>query len=581
MCDSSDDSFICYIKELPPELRAEAAAKAIKINPENATGAHPNQHLSTQEQSINLKLTELVYRHWPEGEVNLTVGFFGDPPAELRARIMSHMNAWNVSANVGFTETALSNKPEVRISFDNTGYWSYIGIDILTVPQTQATMNLGGLQVDTPDSEFRRVVRHETGHTLGFLHEHQRPEIVNHIDPDKAIAHYKSIYNWTEEMTRAQILTPINPISAKESILADPNSVMCYPLPASIMKDGIAIEAGRDISATDMALAAILYPKPNTSRRLMHTIRNSDGSWQPMEELNAAMNIPGPITAIAGASGDNGDTHFVFVAIWGQSGIPGELWYLTRHSDGSWSQMESLSQRFGITNGVSAVTAASGANGAVHFAFTTSDGLLKYTVRESSGSWQPLSDLHTELKVQGMVVTLTGTNGAEGAVQFAFTTSNGKLWHAIRNSDGKWRPLLNLSAVLSPVWTGDVTTIAGAAGPYIGDTMFVFATRRARLWYSIRHRNGGKWTGLNDLSDLFNMKKRVIAIGGCAGAEGQTQFVLTTEDGQVWHTVHYLEGGWQAAVPLDWVLPIQGAVPILAGVQGNNGETHFIFTTYQ
>ncbi|QKS45700.1 hypothetical protein HUB94_15600 [Paenibacillus cellulosilyticus] len=491
------------------------------------------------------------------------------------------MNAWNVSANVVFTETELTNNPQVRISFDNSGYWSAIGTTITSVPQDQATMNLGGLTVDTPESEFRRVVRHETGHTLGFLHEHQRPEIANRIDPDKAIAHYKAIYNWSEAMTRATILNAINPDSATQTILADPNSVMCYPLPASIMKDGIAIEAGRDISASDMAFAATLYPKPNTSRRLMHTIRNSDGSWQPMEDLNVSLYIPGPITAIAGASGDNGDTHFVFVVIWGDSGIPGELWHLIRYADGSWSQMDSLSRLFNLTSGVSAVTAASGANGAVHFAFTTSEGLLKYTVRESSGRWQPMSDLHTELNIHGMVVALSGTNGAEGAVQFAFTTSDGKLWHAIRNSDGNWRPLLNLSAALSPIWTGDVATIAGAAGEYIGDTVFVFATRRARLWYSVRHRNGGKWTGLNDLGEALNLKKRVVAVGGCEGADRQSQFVLVTEDGHVWHTIRYFEGSWQQPVPLDWVLPISGAVPTVAGVHGDNGETHFIFTTYQ
>ncbi|MBD3919070.1 hypothetical protein H8B09_09915 [Paenibacillus sp. PR3] len=494
---------------------------------------------------------------------------------------MSHMNAWNVSANILFTETELANNPQVRISFDNSGYWSVIGTDILSVPQDKATMNLGGLQVDTPDREFRRVVRHETGHTLGFMHEHQRPEITAHIDSDKAIAHYKAIYNWSPEVTRATILSPINPDYTNQTILADPNSVMSYPLPASIMKDGIAIEAGRDISASDMAFAAILYAKPNTTGRLMHTVRNADGSWQPMVDLKAALNIMGPIMSIAGASNDNGDTHFVFVTLWADSGIPGELWHLIRHSDGSWSQPESLSRVFNITIGVSAVAAAAGANGSVHYAFTTSDGLLKYTVRESSGRWQPMIDLHTELKVKGMVVALGGTNGANGAVQFAFTTSDGKLWHAIRNSDGNWRPLLKLSTELSPVWTGDVVTIAGAAGPYIGDTVFVFATRRARLWHSVRHRNGGKWTGLNDLGKGLNMEKRVVAVGGCAGAEGQTHFVLATEDGKVWHTIRYFEGGWQPPVPLDWVLPIEGAVSILAAVHGGNGETLYVMSTYQ
>ncbi len=36
--------------------------------------------------------------------------------------------------------------------------------------------------MQTPESEYHRVVRHETGHTLGFPHEHMRKELVEKID---------------------------------------------------------------------------------------------------------------------------------------------------------------------------------------------------------------------------------------------------------------------------------------------------------------------------------------------------------------------------------------------------------------
>jgi hypothetical protein len=47
-------------------------------------------------------------------------------------------------------------------------------------------MNLEGFTMKTPDSEFHRVVRHETGHTLGFPHEHMRAELVKRIDSCRA-----------------------------------------------------------------------------------------------------------------------------------------------------------------------------------------------------------------------------------------------------------------------------------------------------------------------------------------------------------------------------------------------------------
>jgi hypothetical protein len=79
----------------------------------------------------------------------------------------------------------------VRISLAGQGYWSYLGTDILSIPRNRPTMNLQGFNINTPDSEFRRVVRHETGHTLGFPHEQLRKEIINRIDRQKAYAWFK------------------------------------------------------------------------------------------------------------------------------------------------------------------------------------------------------------------------------------------------------------------------------------------------------------------------------------------------------------------------------------------------------
>ena len=59
-----------------------------------------------------------------------------------------------------------------RISRGSEGYWSYLGTDIRLIPRNRPTMNLQGFTMNTSESEYKRVVRHETGHTLGFPHEH-------------------------------------------------------------------------------------------------------------------------------------------------------------------------------------------------------------------------------------------------------------------------------------------------------------------------------------------------------------------------------------------------------------------------
>ena len=62
----------------------------------------------------------------------------------------------------------------MRISRGGGGYWSYLGTDVLLIPKNRQTINVQGFTMNTPESEYRRVVRHETGHSLGFPHEHMR-----------------------------------------------------------------------------------------------------------------------------------------------------------------------------------------------------------------------------------------------------------------------------------------------------------------------------------------------------------------------------------------------------------------------
>jgi hypothetical protein len=207
-------------------------------------------------------LALLVPKRWPSTGVHLTVGFIENVDAALRARIVSHMNAWGAYCNATFSE--VSANAQVRISLAGSGYWSYLGTDILHISAGQPTMNLQGFSMSTPESEYHRVVRHETGHTLGFPHEHLRAEIVNRIDPAKAKAYFLANDGWDAATVTAQVLTPLDNSALLATAQADPNSIMCYWLPASIMKDGIAVTGGSDIDAQDQAFAGTVYPKPKS-----------------------------------------------------------------------------------------------------------------------------------------------------------------------------------------------------------------------------------------------------------------------------------------------------------------------------
>jgi hypothetical protein len=256
----------CTPKRLPDEKIIEAARTAVRINPYN----HPRLgHLARAVpgfQPTPMRIAVVTQKYWGVQGVRLTVGFLDNPPADLRKRILLHMNAWAKTANAKFVET--STDPQVRIARQggpDGGYWSYVGTDILHIPKNQPTMNLEAFSMSVPESEYHRVVRHETGHTLGFPHEHMRKALVDKIDPAKAIAYFERTQGWSEEEIRAQVLTPLEE-SSLMGTKADPKSIMCYQIPGELTKDGKPIVGGKDIDKLDFSFAASIYPKKGTPK---------------------------------------------------------------------------------------------------------------------------------------------------------------------------------------------------------------------------------------------------------------------------------------------------------------------------
>jgi hypothetical protein len=182
------------------------------------------------------------------------------------------MNAWAKTANVTFVPARTD--PQVRIArTPGDGHWSYLGTDIQLIKKDQPTMNLDSFTTSTAESEYRRVVRHETGHTLGFPHEHMRRELVAKIHVKKAIEYFGKHYGWSPEDVRIQVLTPLEKSSLIATASADARSIMCYQLPGEITKDGKPILGGTDIDAWDYDFISLIYPRPKPAPRSRATTK--------------------------------------------------------------------------------------------------------------------------------------------------------------------------------------------------------------------------------------------------------------------------------------------------------------------
>lgn len=553
----------CRIKTLASTEVLKAAERAIKLNPANGRAvnalrmAAPNAVLTPENLAI------LTSKYWGRQGVHLTVGFLDNPDTALRKRILLHMNAWGKSANIEFVETNVD--PQVRIARTaGDGYWSYVGTDILSIDKQSPTMNLDSFTMSTADAEFFRVVRHETGHTLGCPHEHMRQEIVDRIDRAKAIAYFKATQDWSEAMVVQQVLTALDDSALSATAHADPASIMCYWLPGSIMKDGQAVIGGRDIDAQDRAFIDGMYPKATGD--FWHTLRRADGSWTGLGELNTQIVVPGPVRTVAGVAGAGGETHFMFAT------LDGHLWHTIRYADGSWQPLGDAHAVLGIAGSIVHVAAAAGLGGETQYMLTNAAGRLLHTIRFADGSWQPLGDAQTVIGIPAPVVDVAGTAGASGETHFMFTTTDGHLWHTVRKADGSWTGLGDVQTQISV--SGPVRSIGAATGK-AGETQFMFTTSDGHLWHTIRFADGS-WQPTGDAHAVLGVGGPVGAVAAAAGKAGETQYMFTTSNGHVGHSLRRADGSWTGLGDVNGQFAIPKPVKGIAAATGSGGETQFV-----
>jgi hypothetical protein len=199
-------------------------------------------------------------RLWKNG-TTIKIAFL-DGSTDVRAKVKRVASEWTKYANLKFDFIDTVTGADARVSFKEQGSWALVGVDALKAPPTAATINFGWVDSNTPDSEIHRVVLHEFGHVLGLVEEMSNPNARIKWNTD---ALYKDLQGPPNFWAKAQVqATLLNKCAAKDCPnyrAFDPKSIMMFGISPSWTLDAMAVEINMDLSESDKAFVAQLYPK--------------------------------------------------------------------------------------------------------------------------------------------------------------------------------------------------------------------------------------------------------------------------------------------------------------------------------
>lgn len=247
---------VCFDRILPSELNTNRPERTIILTNGRARAVF------------------LPAKLWPNGS-NITISFIGGTTQQHNL-VKSIAPQWTEHANLSF-EFLDDGQGQVRISFEDSGAWSFVGTDALNIVN-QATMNFGWLD--------EAVILHEFGHMIGMGHEHQNPTD-NPIqwDVDEVNAALAGPPNfWDPQTIQRNVLNRYD-LSQINGSSFDPDSIMLYSFPAHWTTNGFTTDPNEQLSEMDKLFASRVYPSTETEIPELPVLEGFKGQiGQPGEE---------------------------------------------------------------------------------------------------------------------------------------------------------------------------------------------------------------------------------------------------------------------------------------------------------
>lgn len=221
-------------------------------------------------------LAAITDKMWEPGET-IKFGFnISGGSITLIEKVKWYAKEWEQYANIKLQYVPNINDAVIKIGFTPGGSYSLIGREALVAPANSITMNFGWLAGTTDESLIRRVILHEFGHALGFIHEHASPAAAIAWDKEKVYAFYAlPPNNWNRTMVDNNVFIKYALNSTNYSTY-DRLSIMHYSIPADLTTDGRSTPFNTDFSTTDKQYAALVYPFPPLPPTATGTLKTGD-----------------------------------------------------------------------------------------------------------------------------------------------------------------------------------------------------------------------------------------------------------------------------------------------------------------
>jgi len=281
---------------------------------------------------------------------------------------------------------------------------------------------------------------------------------------------------------------------------------------------------------------------------LWHTIRQANGIWLPFANVEGEAGEHGDFSKVACASA--GILHLCGIT------SKGHLWHTIREASGAWSAFGDVEGQTGeIGDFVDVACAVVGTQ--LHVCSITSDGRLRHAIREVNGAWSSFGNVEGQTGEIGDFVSVACHGSCSAQLHVCGVTSNGRLWHTIREVNGAWSAF------------GDVEGQTGDRGSFIDvgiterpvnfpenasqicELHMCAVASDGHLWHTIRQENGA-WSSFGDVEGQAGDRGNFVNIA-CSNVDdpnlASEWFPIhaagTTTDGRLWHTIRWTNGTWQ------------------------------------